>query len=73
MQPRFTVAEIAERLKVDREIARGLVRFLSEIEIALIKGERKPENGRGRSETVYAFEEDFENTLVDVLKEAKLT
>lgn len=73
MQPRFTVAEIAERLQVDREIARGLVRFLSEINLALVKGERKPDNGRGKAETVYAFEEDYANTLVDVLKEAKLT
>lgn len=71
MNPRYTIAEIADRLNTGKEIARGLIRFLVAEGLAENKGERK--NGRGRAEIVYSFVSDYEKTLASKLKEGKLT
>jgi len=71
--PRFTVTEVAEKLDVDREVARGLIRFLVERDLSSLQGERKPESGRGKAENVYAFADDFEKRLATILKRAELT
>lgn len=70
---RYTVAEVAERLGVDREVARGLVRFLSDADVGLaeFRGERRPD-GRGKAEHVYEFSEGFEARLAEFLTAAKL-
>lgn len=71
MNPRFSVADVADRLNVGREEARGLVRFLVAAGLAEFKGERRSE-GRGKAEHVYAFVDDFERLLASKLKRAKL-
>ena len=73
MNPRYTVNEVAEKLDVEREVARGLVRFLVDKHLAELRGERKPESGRGKAENVYAFTYDFEKRLGMLLKRASLT
>jgi predicted ArsR family transcriptional regulator len=71
--PRYTVNEVAEKLDVEREVARGLVRFLVDKHLASLRGERKPESGRGKAENVYSFADDFEKRLGMLLKRAALT
>lgn len=71
MSNRLTVTEISERLDVDKEEARGLVRYLVAVGLVELKGERKPESGRGKAENVYSFEVGFEKILVANLKRAK--
>lgn len=69
---RLTTAEVAGRLGVDREVARGLIHFLVELGLAEFKGERPPETGRGKAQHVFEFVEGFEKQLADTLKKAKL-
>ena len=73
MNPRYTVNDVAEKLDVEREVARGLVRFLVDKHLASLRGERKPESGRGKAENVYSFADDFEKRLGMMLKRASLT
>lgn len=70
---RLTIADVAQRLDVDKEIARGLVKFIVDANLARSMGERRPESGRGRAEAVYLFEEDFEKRLAVILKRGKLS
>lgn len=69
---RYTIADAAERWNVDKESARGMVRFLVEVGLAEEMGERRPENGRGRAEKVYQFMLDYEGLLADRLLAADL-
>lgn len=71
--PRYTIFEVAKRLNVEREDARGLVRFLVSIGLAQLMGERRPEGGRGSAEKVYVFADNFEQTLCTTLTQARLT
>jgi predicted ArsR family transcriptional regulator len=73
MRVTFTVAEVADKLKVERETARGLIRFLNEIGLAKCRGERAPANGRGAAQKTYQFEDGYEKALVSLLNRAKLT
>jgi predicted ArsR family transcriptional regulator len=70
---RHTVADVAERLDVDKNVTRGLVKFLERIGLCEAMGERKPDNGRGRAETVFEFSEGFEEKLATFLKLGKLS
>ena len=70
MSARFSVNDVAERLDVEREAARGLVKLLVELDLAKQVGERRPESGRGKSEGVYNFVEGFEDSLAKTLKVA---
>ena len=45
MTARYTLLEISEKLSVDKESVRGLVKFLIAVELAVPRGERKPERG----------------------------
>lgn len=69
----YTVGQIAQRLGVEAEIARGLVKYLLASGLALPKGERRPIEGRGRAEQVYGFVQGFEALLADGLTSARLT
>lgn len=69
--PRYTIPEIAEKLGVDKEIARGLVKFLVEIDLAQLKGERPQE--RGKPFQVYSFSDGFEKAMHAFVKRGKLT
>jgi hypothetical protein len=70
---RHTVADVAEKLRVDKELARGLVKLLVHLELATPRGERRPESGRGRAEDVFEFEEGYEKELLRFLVEAELS
>lgn len=70
---RFTVAEVAEKLGIEREVTRGLVKFMVEAKIVEFKGERAPENGRGKPQHVYEFSDGFDRALASMLKRANLT
>lgn len=70
---RYTVAEIAEALQVEKDTARGLVRFLEEIGEAQNMGTRPASAGKGRAENVYELSEGFEVRLCDFLEDARLT
>lgn len=73
---RYTITEVAEKLGVDREVARGLVRFLTDANVGLaeMKGDRAPAPGKsGRAEKVYEFVEGFERSLAELLTQAELT
>lgn len=72
MRVTFTVAEVADKLKVERETARGLVRILTEVGLAKCRGERAPANGRGAAQKAYQFEEGYEKAFVALLNRAKL-
>jgi len=67
LNPRYTIAEIAAKLKVDREDARGFVKFLVAKDLAELRGER---SGRGAPEKLYALEEHFEETLAEMIARA---
>ena len=69
---RFTIAEIAARLDVEKETARGLVKYLEAFGAAMPMGARAPVNGRGRAEVVFEFREGFEKRLAKELEKAKL-
>ncbi len=58
----YTVKEIAERLKIDREKARELVNALVALDLASCRGERRVPKG-GRAEPVYAIRRAFALTL----------
>lgn len=70
---RFTVNEVADKLAVDKELARGLVRLLVGMRLAELRGERRPESGRGRAEAVYVFTDGYEKALAAKLKRAELS
>lgn len=54
---RRTIDEIADMLKVRRDSAAGLVKFLVELDIARFRGERPSPSGRGKGAYVYDFPE----------------
>ncbi len=64
---RYTVNDVADKLRVEVEVARGLTRFLLEIKLIRRVGNRKPENGRGASADVFDFPDGFEKQLMRVL------
>lgn len=68
---RHTIAEVAERLSVPSETARGLVMLLVEKKIIEPVGV-KPIT-RGRSANVYEFPDGYEQHVAQVLLEAQLT
>lgn len=68
---RHTIAEIAEKLGVERESARGLVKFLVAENLVQDMGVRRSESG-GRGENLYAFVDGFETTLAARLRKARL-
>lgn len=70
---RLSVAEIAEKLSVEREEAYGLTKFLVAVGLVRHMGDRRPESGKGRSISVYSFEDDFEDSLKVLLRKSKLT
>lgn len=70
---RYTVAEIADKLGVERETARGFVKFLVELKLVDFKGERPSESGRGKAQHVYEFADGYEKVLTARLKRAELT
>jgi predicted ArsR family transcriptional regulator len=72
MKARFTTAEVAQILNVEKEEARHLIKFLEVSEMAKCMGER-PSEGRGKSEKVYSFDEGYEKRLCGMLLAAKLT
>ena len=73
MKPRWTVGQIGERLEVERETARGLVKFLEDRGYARAMGERRPASGLGRAEKVYEFAEGFHRMISEILGDADLT
>lgn len=73
MKERFTVAEVAQRLGVGREMARGLVAFIVAVGGAECMGERKHATSRGGLEKVYQFADGFENEIATRLRDANLT
>lgn len=74
MGARFTIDEVAIKLGVSLETARGLVRYLVESgDLAQNRGVRLPESGRGRGAIVYSFVDGFEKQLATQLRRAKLT
>lgn len=68
---RYTIVDIAEKLGVEKENARGLVRYLVAEQLAQEMGVRKGEAG-GRGENVYSFVDGFEKTLAARLRRARL-
>lgn len=66
---RYTIAEIAEKLGVDKEHARGLVKYLVAVKLVSEMGVRRAESGRG--ENLYSFVDEFEKVLVAYLRRAK--
>lgn len=69
---RHTVADVAEKLGVEIDIARGLVKFLVEAGLAERVGQRQPESGRGAPADVFSFVEGYERALAQTLKRAEL-
>jgi len=69
---RFTVADVAEKLGVDVDVARGFVKFLVEVHLAKRVGSRQPPTGRGAPADVFVFGEGYEKSLVQLLKRASL-
>ncbi len=67
---RYSVAEVAAKLNVDMTAALGLIRFLSDRDVALDKahGSRHFEGKRGRGPSVYSFVEGFEEKMAAWLK-----
>jgi predicted ArsR family transcriptional regulator len=70
---RHTIADVAEKLSVSVDVARGLVRFLVEVGFAERVGQRQPPMGRGAPADVYSFGEGYEKALARLLKRAALT
>lgn len=68
---RYTITEIAEKLDVDRESTRGLVRYLVAEGLAQEMGVRKSDGG-GRGENVYSLVDGFEKVLAGRLRRARL-
>lgn len=71
MANRYSISDVAEKLSVEKETARGLVKFLEAKGLAEYKGDRKPENRRGALESVYSFSEDFEMATAQLLASAQ--
>lgn len=69
---RLSIVDVAERLKVEPEIARGFVKLLVGYGLAKPVGERPSRTGRGRSEAVFLFEEGYEQGLAHELLKAGL-
>ena len=70
---RYTIAEVAEKLELEREVARGLVKLLLHLELATDMGTRPHESGRGRAEAVYHFNQDFEQHVAEFLRRGELS
>lgn len=70
--PVYTIAEVAERLGVEVEAARGAVKFLVSAGIAQDRGKRRPEGGRGASASVYSFTEGYATRAAEIFTAAKL-
>lgn len=71
MAARYTVAEVAKRLIVDREVARGLVRFVVAVGLARECGLRYT-SGVPAGEKVYEFDGGWEEGMKKVLSSAKI-
>jgi len=71
--PRFTISEVAQKLDVEKDIARGLVKFLEAVFEAEPMGDRPSVSGRGRAEGVYEFRDGFEKRIEKRLEKAILT
>ena len=66
-----TIAEIAAALEVDREAARGLVRFLVARGLAIPRGRRPPDRARGGApEHLYALLDEAPDGVRQVLRRA---
>lgn len=63
---RYTIAEVADKLHVEKDLARGLVKFLEHYGDAEAMGTRPL--ARGRAETVYEFREGFEKRMMQRLR-----
>lgn len=72
LSPRYTVAEVAVKLEVEKEIARGLMKFLMEVGLCEWKGDRKSD-GPGKAEHVYSFKDGYEKRLQEMLEESTLS
>lgn len=70
---RHTISDVADALQVEKDAARGLVKFLETVGLARPMGERPPVNGLGRAEKVYEMVEGYEGKLCDLLEAAKLS
>lgn len=66
---RYTIAEIAEKLGVAKEHARGLVKYLVADKLVSEMGVRRADSGRG--ENLYAFADQFEKVLAIRFRRAK--
>jgi hypothetical protein len=69
---RLSTAEIAERLQIEVDVARGLVKLLVGWGLVRPVGERPSRTGRGRAEGVFMFVEGYEEDLALRLKVARL-
>lgn len=63
---RYTIADVAMRIGVEKDLARGLVKFLEHFGEAEPMGTRPIE--RGRAETVYEFRDGFEARMMTRLE-----
>lgn len=68
---RYTLAEISDRLAVDKEEARGLLKFLVALNVAEMCGARRNEKG-GRGENVYLFREGYDKIVAARLRRGDL-
>ena len=59
MAQRFTVAEVAEKLKSERMTAYAILQAFESLGLVAKVGVRKAESGKGRGENVYEFGDDF--------------
>lgn len=65
----LTASEIADILQIDRDVARGLIRFLREMRFLTDRGRRKPtRGGPGRGEDIYDFPDDLPTRVAEILK-----
>jgi len=69
---RYTVNDLAEKLQVDPEIARGLMKFWESSGHAVTVCMRAPELGRGRAQKVYEIRDGFRRALSEAFDKAGL-
>lgn len=67
---RYTVGEVAEKLDISKDAARGLIKFLVEIGVARLRGERP--SARGRGEYVYSLSDGIDTLVAARLRRAHL-
>jgi predicted ArsR family transcriptional regulator len=70
---RHTIADVAKKLDVSVEVARGLVRFLVEAGFATRVGQRQAAGGRGAPADVFSFTDGYEQALAQLLRRAALS